>query len=214
MPAQTKSIAIGLIVAILGTAIGWWAYSAYQKRELRKTVQGLVADTSTQLRSGLTAAEGNDERFAAAERNLAKLKSLDAAREQQLADAADDYLLTGREILKRVAESQRHRRELAESLQALQQHMRADDRSGAWGQEAVKLRERVNKDHRGYAAAVAVLDKLLQSFPDSQKRIAPHVEPALLIDATTLEQARTGALAAAKQVEAEVAKSRQLETFR
>ena len=177
MPARTKSIAIALIVAILGTAVGWWAYSAHQKRELRKTVLGLVADTSAQLRAGLTATEGNDERFAAAERNLAKLKSLDAAREQPLADDADDYLLTGREILKRVADSQRHRRELTESLQALQQHMRTDDRSGAWVQEAVKLREKVNKDHRGYAAAIAVLDKLLQSLPESQKRIAPHVEP-------------------------------------
>jgi hypothetical protein len=221
MQSRTRLIAIGLVVAVVGATIGWWSYGVHQKRELRKTILGLVADSAARTREALAApadspeiTRRDQEHAAAAERNLAQLKGLAQAREQLLADVADDYLLTSREILKRVVESRRNRQMLTESLQALTEHMRADDRTGAWVQEAVKARERVNKDHRGYAAATAALDKLLLSFPDSQKRIAPHVEPAVLIDSAALESARTRAIAAAKQTEAEVVKSRQLETFR
>lgn len=221
MQSRTRIIAIGLVVAVVGAAIGWWGYGAHQKRELRKTIVGLVADSASRMREALATPADSPEttrrdegHAAAAERNLAQLKSLAAAREQLLADAADDYLLTSREILKRVVESRRYRQMLTESLQALTEHMRADNRTGAWVQEAVKARERVNKDHRGYAAAAAALDKLLLSFPDSQKRIAPDVGPAVLIDATAIEAARARVVSGASQAEAEVAKSRQLETFR
>jgi hypothetical protein len=219
MQSRTRIIAIGLVV--VGAAIGWWGYGAHQKSELRKTIVGLVADSASRMREALaTPADSpettrrDEEHAAAVERNLAQLKGLAAAREQLLADAADDYLLTSREILKRVVESRRYRQMLTESLQALTEHMRSDNRTGAWVQEAVKARERVNKDHRGYAAAAAALDKLLLSFPDSQKRIAPDVGPAVLIDATAIEAARARVVSAASQAEAEVAKSRQLETFR
>jgi uncharacterized membrane protein YccC len=221
MQSRTRVIAIGLVIAVVGAAIGWWSYGAHQKRELRKTIVGLVADSASRMREALATpadspetARRDEEHTAAVERNLAQLKGLAAAREQSLADAADDYLLTSREILKRVVESRRYRQMLAESLQALTGHMRADNRTGAWVQEAVKARERVNKDHRGYAAAAAALDKLLLSFPDSQKRIAPHVEPAVLIDATVIGTARARVISTASQADADVAKSRQLETFR
>jgi hypothetical protein len=221
MQSSTRIIAIGLVVAVVGAAIGWWGYGAHQKSELRKTIVGLVADSASRMREALaTPADSpettrrDEEHAAAADRNLAQLKSLAAAREQLLADAADDYLLTSREILKRVVESRRYRQMLTESLQALTEHMRSDNRTGAWVQEAVKARERVNKDHRGYAAATTALDKLLPSFLDSQKRIAPDVGPSVLIDATAIEAARARVASAASQAEAEVAKSRQLETFR
>ncbi len=221
MQSRTRIIAIGLIVAVGGAAIGWWGYGAHQKRELRKAIVGLVADSASRMREALAkpadspeTTPRDEEHAAAAERNLAQLKGLAQAREQLLADDADDYLLTSREILRRVVESRRYRQMLTESLQALTEHMRSDNRTGAWVQEAVKARERVNKDYRGYAAAAASLDKLLLSFPDSQKRIAPDVGPAVLIDAAAIDAARARVVSAASQAEAEVAKSRQLETFR
>ena len=220
MEARTRLIAVGVGVAVAGAAAGWWAYGAHQKRELRKTLVALVADGATRMRVTLTAPDAPDAAprdeasAAAAERGLAQLKALNAAGEQALADAADAYLHNGREILKRVVEGRRHRQLLTDSLQALDAHMRADDRSAAWVKEAVKARERVNGDYRGYSAAATVLDQLLRSLPEAQSRIAPHVDPALLLDAAAIDAARSRTLAAAKQAEAEVAKTRKLEAFR
>jgi hypothetical protein len=131
-----------------------------------------------------------------------------------LAEAADDYLLTSREILKRLVNAQRYRQLLSESLPALIQHTRADNRTGAWVQEAVKARERVNKDHRDLSLATGALDQLLQSFPASQKKIAPFVDPAVLIDDGAIAAARARALEAAKRVSAEIEKTRQPDAFR
>jgi len=220
MDTKTRVIAGALAFALAGAAAGWWAYGAHQKRELRKTIVALVADGAARMRDALAAADAPDAarrdeaNAAAAESALARLRSLDAAREQALADAADAYLHNGREILKRVAEGRRYRQLLTDSLQALEGHMRADDRSAAWVKEAVKARERVNGDYRGYSAAATVLDQLLRSLPEAQSRIAPHVDPALLLDAAAIDAARSRTLAAAKQAETEVAKTRKLEAFR
>ena len=92
--------------------------------------------------------------------------------------------------------------------------MRTDDRSAAWVKEAVAARERVNRDYRGYSAAATVLDQLLRSFAEVQSKVAQHLEPALVIDAAVIDAARSRALAAAKQAEAEVARTRKLDAFR
>lgn len=218
--SRTKVIVVALAV-LVAAAAGWWGYGEHQKREQREAILALVADTGTRLRTGLgatvegpEAARKLDEATAAAERNLSALKSLDASRQPALAEAADDYLLTGREILKRLAAVQRYRLLLAESLQALVSHMRADDHSGAWVQEAVKARERARKDHRDLGLATGALDQLLQSLPDSQKKIAPYVEPAALIENGAIEAARARALEAMKQATGEFEKTGRLDAFR
>jgi hypothetical protein len=155
-----------------------------------------------------------DEQTAGADRNLAALKSMDASRQAALAEAADDYLLTAREILKRLAGVQRYRQLLAESLQALVGHMRADDHSGAWVQQAVKAHERVKKDHRDLGLATGALDKLLQSLPESQKKIAPYVEAGALIGDDAISAARARALDSLKQYTAEIEKTARLDAFR
>jgi hypothetical protein len=218
--SRPKLIAVALVV-LAAAAAGWWGYGEHQKREQRTAILALVADTGARLRAGLGAtAEGPeaarklDEETAAADRNLAALKGLDASRQPVLAEAADDYLLTGREILKRVAAVQRYRLLVAQSLQALVTHMRADDHSGAWVQEAVKARERAQKDHRDLGLATAALDQLLQSLPASQKKIAPYVEPAALIEDGAVEAARARALETRKQADAEFEKTSRLDAFR
>jgi hypothetical protein len=218
--SRSKSIvvAIALLVAIVAA---WWGYAEHQKRAQRKAILAIVADTSAQLRAGLTASTGGpeaarkfDEQSAAAERNYSAFRNLDVSRQQALAEAADDYLLTGREILKRVAAAQRYQLMLAESQQALIDHMRADDHSGAWVQQAVKAQERAKKDHRDLGLATEALDKLLQSLPDSQKKIAPFVEPTTLIGDDAIAAARARALESLKRATAEIEKTSRLEAFR
>jgi len=216
---RSRGIVIGLVVVI--SAAGWWGYGEHQKRELRKTIVALAENTGARMRIALTAAtEGPDavreleDHASAVERNLAELKLLSASREPALAEAADDYILTGREILKRVVNVQRYRQLLAESLPALIAHMRADNHSGAWVQQAVKARERVNQDHRGLSLAASALDTLLQSFPASQKKIAPYVAPVTLVEGSVIDAARARALEAVKQADAEIEKTRRIDAFR
>ena len=220
-PASGKRTVVIALVAVIAVVAGWWGYGEHRKGEQRKAIVALVSDTATRMSSALTATDGGpeaarklEEHTAAADRNLAELKRMNTAREPAFAEAADDYLLTGREILKRLVNVQRYRQLLSESLPALQAHMRADNRTGAWVQEAVKARERVNKDYRDMNLATNTLDTLLQSFPASQKKIAPYVDRAELIDDGTVTTARTRALDAAKQAAADLEKTRQLDAFR
>ena len=220
-PASRNKVVAIALVAVIAMAAGWWGYGEHQKREQRKAIVALVSDTSARMSGALTstadgpeAARKLEEHAAAADRNLSELKGMNSARQQALADAADDYLLTSREILKRLVNVQRYRQLLSESLPALIQHMRADNRTGAWVQEAVKARERVNKDHRDLSLAAGALDQLLQSFPASQKKIAPFVDPAVIIEDGVVAAARARALEAAKQATAEIEKTRQLDAFR
>ena len=218
---MSRARIIAIAFAVLAFAGLWWGFGEYQKREQQKAITALVADTGARLREAMTApAEGPeagrklDEHAAAADRNLSGLKGMNAARQQAFADAADDYLLTGREILKRFASVQRYRQLLAESLQALGDHMRADDHTGAWVQQAVKARERANKDYRDLGLAAGALDQLLQSLPASQKKIAPYVEPAVLVESGVIDAARARVLEAAKLATAEIEKTRRPDAFR
>lgn len=196
---NTKTIAIAaLIVAV---PLLYWGYSAHKKGGASKTILALVTDTSARLRDALESEAAPpptdrtklvkklDEHAATADASLQTLKRLDAA-PVALADAADDYIVTAREILKKQADSHRYRLLLAESSQALRDHMRHDNHTRAWIQEAIKVKERVNKDYRGYNLAADLLDKLLGSFAVSQKKIAPHAGRAILIEDSLVADAR------------------------
>ncbi len=224
---SNRTIVIAAVALVVAVALIYWGYSAHQKkREANKAVVAMITDTGVRLRDALgieTAPPTTDraiflkkldEHAATADHNLQTSKHVGAALDQALADAADDYLLTAREILKRHAESYRYRLLLAESTQALRGHMRADNRTGAWVQEAVKAKERVNKDYRGYSFAASTLDKLLESFAASQMKIVRYVEPRVLIQETLVAEARKRVQEDSRQFAAEIEKITQFEAFR
>jgi hypothetical protein len=220
-----KAVVIILIAVAVTAALGW-AYSEHRKRELREAVAALVADTSLRLRDALSIEAGAtaairpetgrklDADVATVERHLVKLRDLDTPSIGALVDVANDYILTGREILRRQASSHRYRLQLSGSLLALRDHMRADDRSGSWVPEAVRAKERVEEDYRNYKLAVDALGKLLESFPASRAKMAPHVNAALLTDENLVEAARRRALEDSKHATDEIEKARQLEAYR
>jgi hypothetical protein len=174
---RTLIIAVATIVA---AGLGYWGYGAHKKRELNQTAVAALADASARMREALSIeaapiadraqnTQKLEEHAAAMDRYLKGLQSLDTSRNRALADAADHYLFSVREILKKQVDSQRHRLLLADSLQALREHMRADNRTAAWVQQAVKAKERVNKDYRGYARAAEVLGQFIETFPGSRR---------------------------------------------
>jgi len=213
-PNRTVVIAVATLVAV---GLGYWGYGTHKKRELNQTAVAALADASARMREALSieaapiadraqAAQKLEEHAAAMDRHLKGLQSLDTSRNRALADTADHYLFSVREILKKQADSQRHRLLLADSLQALREHMRADNRTSAWVQQAVKAKERVNKDYRGYARAAEALGQFLETFPASQARIAPYVAASALIANELTEKVRQSVLESAGQAAAEVEK--------
>ena len=96
---------------------------------------------------------------------MTELRNMDTARLRPLADAADDYLVTGREILRRQADIKRSSERLSASLQAFAQHMQADRGMATWPDEAVRLRHSVDQDFRAYRIAVESYAALLETLP-------------------------------------------------
>ena len=218
MTAGLRTPLVAAAVIVVAAALGYWAYGTKKASDAGKTAMALAQETARHLQDALVADPGRPssettqavgEYAAVASRNLEALKRLDARGTQQLVDAADDFLLTSREILARQAAGFRARRQLLGSTQALRDHMRADNRTGAWVREAVQHKERVEKDYRDYSAAAEALDKLLESFPASVARLAARSGGAPLIEDKLVGEARKRSSAALKQATDEVEKIRQ-----
>ena len=218
MTTGSRNILFAAIALVVAAALGYWAYGTQKKSGVGKEAMALAQDTGRHLQEALSTDPGRPssetvqaitEYAAAASRNLEALKRLDAAGNQALVDALDDYLLTSREILGRQAASYRFRRQLLASTQALRDHMRADNRTGAWVAEAVQGKERMEKDYRDYASAAEALDKLLESFPATLAKLASRSKGAPLVDDKLVAEARKRSSAALKQATDEVERIRQ-----
>lgn len=216
MNKKTLIIAVAIAVA---AGLGWML----KQHVDRSAVFALVKDTGARLKealaieAGARAAAGPeavqklDGHAAAAEKNRAALKRLDAAGRQALMDAADDYLLTGQEILRRQATAHRYRLLLAESLRVLRGHFRADRGAGSWVREAVRLRGQVEKHYGDYSIAAETFDKLLESLPASQAKVAPLVSDLPIAEGNLIEDARKRSQEALKRAASEVEGSRRLD---
>jgi len=225
MNFSSRTFAIA-VAALVVAALGYWVFGQYQQRETEKSAVALVTDAAERVRNALTVETGPppanrtqvlknlEESAAAVGGALQALKRLDAAGNRPLVDAADDYLLTTREILKKHAETQRHRLLWSESWQALREHMRRDNRTAAWVKEAVTARERAGRDFRSYSVAAEVLDKLLETLPASQKKIAPYVGQGILVGDDLLAKARGRVLEDAERAAANMEKTKQAGAFR
>lgn len=212
-----------MIVALLAAYFG---YGAYAKRELTRSVTAMVTDTGARLGAAIAAIEDPaaagaaalqatlDEHLAAVERHLATLRALDAKAVRALADTADEYLNTSVEIVRRKAASNRDRMQLALSLQALREHMVADNRTGPWITEAIRAKERMDRDFREYRRSAEALAQLLGGYSISRRRMSEHVNPAVLPDDSAAESARTRTLAAVKQAGEDVDKAGRLDAYR
>ena len=215
----SRTYLIAAVALIAAIALGYWAYGAKKKSDVGNTAVALAQETARHLQEAFTAdparpssetVQAVGEYAAAAGRNLEALKRLDASGNRPLVDALDDFLLTSREILTRQAASLRFRRQLSSSTQALLDHMRRDNRTGAWVREAVEHKEHVEKDYRDYQNAAEALDKLLGSFPASIAKVTARSRAAPLVDAQLVEEARKHSSAALKQATGEIEKIRQL----
>jgi hypothetical protein len=214
--------------AAIALAVVWlanWGYDQHRKYALPKFVSALVDDASARLADALRAEIDSSphdagivaalERHAiAADQSLMKLHDMDAAPVEELAAAADDYLLTAREILRRRAAAYRYRGQVTESIGALRAHMRADNRTGSWISQAVRHKTRLEADFRRYRITATALASLLQEYAGSRARIAAHIDPSRLWDEQTAGAARTRILDALGTISAEAGSAGQLNAYR
>jgi hypothetical protein len=222
---RTKILIAVLITVSAGSALGYWTAADFEQREQRNDVLWLVQDTSLRLRAALAtepplalsreeALRALYDHAAVVDGHLSKLRKMELSGMGNLADAADDYLLTSREILLRRASSQRYRLRVSDDLQRLRSHMRADNRTGAWITEAVRAKERVEEVYRDYRVASGALGVLLQSFPVAQAKIAPHVEAALLIEDNVVNEAHQRVTVATRETMRELDRYANLNSYR
>lgn len=222
MNAPRLRLARGVLILVLVAAAVYWGYGEHKKRELPKTVSALVRDASMRLHDALSVeadtdpatAQRIDQHAIAVDHHLRRLREMDTAAIEEFAGTADDYLLTSREILRRRAWDYRLRAQLTESTQALRQHMRTDNRTGAWVSQAVRAKERVEAEYREYRLTMDALEKLLGLFPASRARLTPHVDSALLADEGVVAAARVQTLETFRKITDEVERTGQLNAYR
>lgn len=206
-----------VIIAAVAVAIALaiWGYSAYRTHQTRTSITGMVMDAAARLKPAL-AREASDFEPAvqAVDRNVATLRKLDTKSMPALADAADGYLVTVREILKRRAAMQSAGERQARDLETLTQHIQSDRGRAAWPQEAVRLRENLDRGFREYRIATESYAELLESLPGAQAKAAEHVKAMPVADPKAIAATRAAALDALARADDNIRKVTQLDVYR
>ncbi len=223
----TRTTALGLAALVVASALGYWGVSAYRKGQLHRAVTALVQDSSERLQGALAveteAAHDDtarmvrrlDDQAQEVDKHVIELRGMSASPNRALVDAAEEYMLTVRQILRNQAASHRYRIQVSASERALRDHMRAANRrSGNWIKEAVRAKDRMEKEYFDYRISVDTFGRLLESYPATRKKLALQVGAGLLVEEAVTANARMRALATSKRVSDDVERARQLAAVR
>jgi len=223
----TRTTALGLAALVIVSALGYWGISAYRKSQLQRAVTALVQDSSERLRGALAVeteavhddtarmVQRLDDQAQEVDKHVIELRGMSASLNPSLVYAAEEYLLTVRQILRNQAASHRYRIQVSASEQALRDHMRtANRRSGNWIKEAVRAKDRMEKEYFDYRISVDAFGRLLESYPATRKKLAQQVGAGLLVEEAVAANARKRVLATSKRVADDVERARQLAAVR
>jgi hypothetical protein len=216
-----KTVAAALVALLAVSALGYWGYGAYRKNDLQNAVSVLVRDTSERLQGALAIETETaqsvgklDDHAQEVDKHLIELRRMSAAPNRALVDAAEEYMLTVRQILRNQAASHLPS-QMTASDKALRDHMRtATRRTGPWIQEALRAKDRLEKDYLDYRLSTEAFGRLLESFPGARKKLALHLGTGALIDAAAAPDARRRALESLKRAGSEAERARQLAAVR
>src|SRR6267378_267758 len=219
----TRTTAFGLAALVVASALGYWGVSAYRKGQLQKAVTALVKDSSERLQAALAVETGAvpedtaqmvvklDDQAQEVDKHVIELRGMSASPNRALVDAAEEYMLTVGQILRNQAGSHRYRIQVSASEKALRDHMRtANRRSGNWIKEAVRAKDRMEKEYFDYRISVDAFGRLLESYPATRKKLAQQVGAGLLVEEALAANARKRVLATSKRVADDAERARQL----
>jgi hypothetical protein len=223
----TRTTALGLAALVIASALGYWGVSVYRKSQLQRTVTALVTDSSERLQAALAVETEAvhedaprmvgklDDQAQEVDKHVIELRGMSASPNRALVDAAEEYMLTVRQILRNQAASHRYRIQVSASEGALRDHMRtANRRSGNWIKEALRAKDRMEKEYFDYRLSVETFGRLLESYPATRKKLALQVGAGLLVDEAVAANARKRALATSKRIADDVERARQLAAVR
>ena len=223
----TRTTALGVAALMIASALGYWGISAYRKGQLQKAVTALVKDSSERLQAALAVETEAvhedaarmvgklDDQAQEVDKHVIELRGMSASPNRALVDDAEEYLLTVRQILRNQAASHRYRIQVLSSERALRDHMRtANRRSGTWIQEALRAKDRMEKEYFDYRLSVDTFGRLLESYPATRSKLALQVGAGLLVDEALAANARKRALATSRRVADDVERARQLAAVR
>jgi hypothetical protein len=182
--AGLLSVVALVLVAVIATNL----IRGHRKKIEDQRIAELVADGTAQLREAL----GPNAPSAALVAKLdAYARTAQSSPNPEMGSAAQAYLLGAREIARQRGNSERLTREAAVARNALGSHMaRAERRNTNWIKNAAELKRRVETVHAELDRSYKVLDGLLYNLPDVEKRLAPHVVGATLLDPGEIDAAR------------------------
>jgi hypothetical protein len=223
----TRTTALALAALMVASALGYWGVSVYRKGQLQKAVTALVKDSSERLQAALAVETGAvpedtaqmvvklDDQAQEVDKHVIELRGISASPNRALVDAAEEYMLTVRQILRNQAASHRYRIQVSASERALRDHMRtANRRSGNWIKEALRAKDRMEKEYFDYRISVDTFGRLLESYPATRKKLALQVGAGLLVEEAVAANARKRALANSRRVADDVERARQLAAVR
>jgi hypothetical protein len=201
-----KAVVAAVALAI-SASTAYYLIAAKQKRDQQRAVAELLGDTTAHLRRALSGPP-QSELLSRIDSNL---KAVSAPRDPQLADAAGHYIHGAREIVRKRSDAERLMREAAMNRRALTMHMKAAaSRDTYWIRVASDLKKRVERDHHELEVSLKTLSRLLQSLPETQKELAPHVDASLLLEDAERRRAFERAEEAYKRAAEDLEKVRKL----
>jgi hypothetical protein len=204
-PRSAKFLLAAACVAV-AVVVGYLLSKEARKRYEARAVVSVVEDATSQLKSGLKVP--SREGLAKIE---ASIRATHGWSNAEVADAAEQYLIGAREILRRRAEATRLSQKAAASRAALAAHMaRAPSRDLPWLRAATELKRQVERDHFDLDVQLGTLADLLGAMPEANKRLAPHVSASLLFEDSFRRNARDAVLLEARTARSELDKARSL----
>jgi hypothetical protein len=142
---------------------------------------------------------------------LQGLRGLAARWDPVLVEAADPYVASVLEVLRRQAGAIRYRARFIEHREALAAHMASvGTRSENWGAEAIRLRQRLDQDYYDFQLSVNSLGNMLADVIDARRKLEAQLPAAPLADEAAVKRARERSLAAAGTVKQELDNARRL----
>jgi len=223
MTPAPRTAVLALVAVFAVSSLAYFGVSTYRKRELQKAVSELVKDASLRLDQALAidkdAAAANspqivirlDDQAQEVDKHVIELRGMSAAPNRALAEAAEEYLLTVRQILRNQAASHRYLLQVTASEQTLRDHMRTSgQRSRGWIEEALREKEQMERAYFNYRLSSDALGRLLDSYPDARDRLAAQIDARLLLGDEAARDARRRAAAGSKRVADEIERARQL----
>jgi hypothetical protein len=194
---RRKLLWVAALFALLVFAVA--AFKIYQTHTTRARVLALLTQAVEALQSTLDAqVNGRPVELArelgAAETRVSTLRSLDTSSVTALADAADDALITTREIMRRQVNIERSRAAVSLDIEQLARHLQTDRGAKDWTRDAVRIKGALDKDLREYRISVESYATLLDSLSTSQARLAPYLAHTRPVDEKLLKEARQQAL--------------------